>query len=239
MHFVFLAVHVDIYERALREEVRRKRVARDYQLVCKYFAENPLIQFGVKMSPLKMANLLKLKKQGAGGSKQELIDALKPLCQFNTCQEFKSLVDNLCLEKSLKVRIKELLKYREHGLMKAAHLNSFEKERFKREIKKRQKSKKASDKVARLLPRPDDYSPRALLNPDYETLPSQQVVLLSSLIPSSLTPSVSEEPGHHERQEKEEQEKLGEPEEENGKATSAVDGLYPDGSRLSGQPVRS
>lgn len=166
-------VHVDIYERALREEVRRKRVARDYQLVSNYFAENPLIQFGVKISPMKMANLLKLKKEGVG-PKQELIDALKPLCQFNTCQEFKSLVDNMCLEKELKVRLKELLKYREHGLMKAEHLDSFERERFKREIKKRAKSKKVSDKIARLLPRPDDYTPRALLNPEYETLPSQQ-----------------------------------------------------------------
>merc|ERR1719391_1373917 len=160
-------VHVDIYERALREEVRRKRVARDYQLVSQYFAENPLIQFGVKISPLKMANLLKLKKQGSGGPKQELIEALMPYCQFNTCQEFKSLVDNICL-------VKELLKYREHGLMKVAHLVSFERERFKREIKKRCKSKKAGDKIARLLPSPEDYSPRAILNPEYETEPSQQ-----------------------------------------------------------------
>merc|ERR1712079_494373 len=75
--------HTDIYERALREEVRRKRVARDYQLVSQYFAENPLIQFGMKLTPHKMANLLKLKRDGAGGPKQELIDALKPFCQFN------------------------------------------------------------------------------------------------------------------------------------------------------------
>jgi len=167
-------VHVDIYERALREEVRRKRVARDYQLVSQYFAENPLIQFGVKMSPMKVANLLRLKKQGAGGSKQELIDTLRPFCQFNTCQEFKSLVDNLCVEKDLKVRVKELLKYRDHGLMTVEHLPAFERERFRREIRKRSRSKKAGDKIARLLPRPDDYSPRALINPDYETLPSQQ-----------------------------------------------------------------
>ena len=41
--------------------------------------------------------------------------------------------------------------------MKVAHLVSFERERFKREIKKRCKSKKAGDKIARLLPRPEDY----------------------------------------------------------------------------------
>merc|ERR1711915_1164981 len=89
-----------------------KRVARDYQLVSQFFAENPLIPFGAKITPHKMANLLKLKREGAGGPKQELIDTLKPFCQFNTCQEFKSLVDNLCFEKELKVRAKEAQKLR-------------------------------------------------------------------------------------------------------------------------------
>jgi len=158
--------HTDIYERALREEVRRKRVARDYQLVSQYFNENPLIQFGVKMSPHKVANLLKLKRDGAGGPKQELIDALKPYCQFNTCQEFKSLIDNLCFEKELKVRIKELIKYRDNGLMKASHLVGFERERFKREAKIRAKSKSISHQKARLLPRSQDYSLKALLSPE-------------------------------------------------------------------------
>jgi len=165
--------HVDIYERALREEVRRKRVARDYQLVSKYFAENPLIPFGVKMSPHKMANLLKMKKEGSGGPKQELMDALKPFCQFNTCHEFKCLVDNLCVEQDLRVRVKELLKYREHGLMKVEHLPSFERQRFRRELRLRQNWKK-HEKNARLLPRAEDYSVHAFRNPEYETDPSLQ-----------------------------------------------------------------
>ena len=58
--------HTDIYERALREEVRRKRVARDYQLVCQYFKENPLIPFGLKLTPMKMNQILKIKKQHRG-----------------------------------------------------------------------------------------------------------------------------------------------------------------------------
>jgi len=157
--------HTDIYERALREEVRRKRVARDYQLVCQYFMENPLIPFGVKLTPMKMNQILKIKKQGTEGPKQELIDALKPFCQFNTCQEFKNLVDNLCFEKELKVRVKELLKYREAGLMKAEHLVAFEKLRFKREAKKN-RANGITNPVERLLPRHQDYSLKALLSPD-------------------------------------------------------------------------
>jgi len=157
--------HTDIYERALREEVRRKRVARDYQLVCQYFKENPLIPFGVKLTPMKMNQILKMKKHGTEGPKQELIDALKPFCQFNTCQEFKNLVDNLCFEKELKVRIKELLKYREHGLIKAEHLVAFEKLRFKREAKKNRAQGNVNP-TERLLPRHHDYSLKALLSPE-------------------------------------------------------------------------
>jgi len=90
--------------------------------------------------------------------KQEITDALKPFCQFNTSQEFKSLVENLCYEKDLKLRIKEMIKYRENGLMDSRHLVSFEKLRFKREFKKRPKDRKIGGKVVRLLPRPGDYS---------------------------------------------------------------------------------
>ena len=104
--------------------------------------------------------------------KQEITDALKPFCQFNTSQEFKSLVENLCYEKDLKLRIKEMIKYRENGLMDSRHLVSFEKLRFKREFKKRPKDRKIGGKVVRLLPRPGDYSlqvpsPLTITFPEY------------------------------------------------------------------------
>ena len=35
------------------------------------------------------------------------------------------------------VRLKELLKYRDHGLMAVEHLPAFERERFRREIRRR------------------------------------------------------------------------------------------------------
>lgn len=44
------------------------------------------------------------------GPKQELMDTLKPMTQFHTSQEFQNFVSNLCTEKELKVRIKELIK---------------------------------------------------------------------------------------------------------------------------------
>ena len=103
----------DIYERRLREQVRRKRVARDYQLVSKFYRENPIVEigFGAKLSPLKIHNQVKAVKKG-DGPKQELMDAMKSLTQFCTAQEFHQFISNICMEKELKVRIRELIKYR-------------------------------------------------------------------------------------------------------------------------------
>eukprot|EP00088_Acartia_fossae_P012785 TRINITY_DN16617_c0_g1_i1.p1 TRINITY_DN16617_c0_g1~~TRINITY_DN16617_c0_g1_i1.p1 ORF type:complete len:198 (+),score=48.13 TRINITY_DN16617_c0_g1_i1:73-594(+) len=114
-----------------------------------------------------MASLLKMKK--TTDPKRELMDALKPFCQFNTCQEFKSLVDNLCYERDLKVRISELKRYRENGLMKVEHLVPFEKSRFKRELKIKYKNKRngvggnGPVNASKLLPKPGDYSLKAML----------------------------------------------------------------------------
>ena len=103
----------DIYERRLREQVRRKRVARDYQLVSKFYRENPIVEigFGAKLSPLKIHNQVKAVKKG-DGPKQELMDAMKSLTQFCTATEFHQFISNICMEKELKVRIRELIKYR-------------------------------------------------------------------------------------------------------------------------------
>merc|ERR1719154_410995 len=114
-----------------------------------------------------MASLLKMKK--TTDPRGELRDALKPFCQFNTCQEFKSLVDNLCYEKDLKVRIAELKRYRESGLMKVEHLVPYEKERYKREVRIKQRKKRNGNGAgvvnpSKLLPKPGDYSLKAMLS---------------------------------------------------------------------------
>lgn len=157
--------HVDMYSRCLREQVRRKRVARDYQLVSQFFKENPVMQFDMFMaakSPTKMARDLKMAKNSAG-PKQEVMDALKPFSQFNTCQEFKNLVDNICFEKELKVRLSQLKKYRNHGLINPHHSIQFEKMRIRRELKSRKGSSVKGKPYSRLLPRAGDYSLRSLL----------------------------------------------------------------------------
>ena len=96
----------DIYERRLREQVRRKRVARDYQLVSKFYRTNPIVEIGLgaKNSPMKITNQFRAMKKG-DGPKKEIMDAMKSLTQFLTAQEFNNLVSNLCIEKEMKVHI--------------------------------------------------------------------------------------------------------------------------------------
>ena len=174
----------DIYERRLREQVRRKRVARDYQLVSKFYRENPIVEIGLgaKFSPLKIRNQVTAKKKG-DGKQQELMDAMKSLTQFCTAQEFHLFINNICMEKELKVRIRELSKYRENGLKKQSELIPFETQRFKRETRLKARAKagfgfKSGTSTApssnlnsgqnRFLPQYGDYSLKAILDLDYE-----------------------------------------------------------------------
>ena len=176
----------DIYERRLREQVRRKRVARDYQLVSRFYRENPIVEigFGAKFSPQKISNQIKAVTKG-DGPKQEIIDSLKCVTPFCTAQEFHNLINNLCVGKELKVRVRELIKYREHGIKKISELVPFEKQRYKQEMKLKQRKYKLnktgnasgtatpnpnfSSVGSKFLPTYGDYSLKALLDIDYET----------------------------------------------------------------------
>ena len=175
----------DIYERRLREQVRRKRVARDYQLVSRFYRENPIVEigFGAKFSPQKISNQIKAVTKG-DGPKQEIIDSMKSVTQFCTAQEFHNLINNLCVGKELKVRVRELIKYRENGIRKISELIPFEQQRFKREMKLKQRKYKLnknssgsgtntpnpnfSSVGSKFLPTYGDYSVKALLDIDYE-----------------------------------------------------------------------
>ena len=67
-------------------------MARDYQLVARFYRENPIVQigFGAKISPQKISNQVKAVKKG-DGPKKELIEALKHFNQFMTAQEFQQV----------------------------------------------------------------------------------------------------------------------------------------------------
>ncbi|CAB4067030.1 TADA2B [Lepeophtheirus salmonis] len=146
----------DIYERRLREQVRRKRVARDYQLVSKFYTQNPIVQIGSKINSLKINSQIR---------------AVKRLADSGPSLNFM-MPSKVCLKKELKVRMKELFKYRDHGLTKIEELIPFEKLRFKREFRLRRlanKNKPVVKSGPRLLPVSKDYSIKAILNPHAHT----------------------------------------------------------------------
>ena len=82
------------------------------------------------------------------------------------------------MAKELKVRIKELYKYREHGVTQQSQLVPFEQMRFRREIKLKRlaKIKTGSSGTstptpaapARFLPQAGDFSLKAILDPHFE-----------------------------------------------------------------------
>ena len=85
----------------------------------------------------------------------------------------------------MKVRVRELIKYREHGIKKISELVPFEKQRYKQEMKLKQRKYKLnktgnasgtatpnpnfSSVGSKFLPTYGDYSLKALLDIDYET----------------------------------------------------------------------
>ena len=105
------------------------------------------------------------------GPKSELIEALKGITQFHTAQEFHQFINNLCVEKELKVRIKEIQKYRENGITKQPQMVPFEQLRFRRELKlkaRRLKGKAPPPVSSKFLPTLGDYSLKAILDPEHE-----------------------------------------------------------------------
>ncbi|XKL62886.1 hypothetical protein PGB90_002719 [Kerria lacca] len=92
---------VDMYMNSLRERTRRKRVVKDYQLVAQFFTAR-------KERPLKK----KLTKE-----QKEFEDKFRGLCQFMTASEHESLLNSLHREHDLRRRIKELMRFRNNGII--------------------------------------------------------------------------------------------------------------------------
>ncbi|XP_058467624.1 transcriptional adapter 2B-like isoform X1 [Malaya genurostris] len=98
---------VDIYTRRLRERARRKRVVRDYQLVVNFFRGNA-------------------KRARMNRDQREFRERLRTFSQFYTSQEFERLIAALERERSLRIRLSELNRYRWNGLQRKDECVHFE-----------------------------------------------------------------------------------------------------------------
>lgn len=98
---------VDIYTRRLRERARRKRVVRDYQLIANFFRGNA-------------------KRAHMSRDQREFRERLRTFSQFYTSKEFEHLIGSLVRERSLRIRLSELNRYRWNGLQRMDECVHFE-----------------------------------------------------------------------------------------------------------------
>lgn len=159
---------VDMYSRRLRERMRRKALARDYRLLEQFchagrpsppqhpppplLRASPTVQGAGRSSAASSA----AGKKGGGGTSREadreLQEKMRIFCQFHSSSEHEQLLENLEREKELKARIKELLRYRRHGITKLEEGAEFDVARHRREKRKEAKRKSAPASSAHKKP---------------------------------------------------------------------------------------
>lgn len=100
---------VDIYTRRLRERTRRKRIVRDFQLISNFFRGN-------------QAN----SRRRQSKEQREFRDRFRVFGQFFTSNEFERRLNSFQREKSLRIRLSELSRYRWNGLTRIDECIHFE-----------------------------------------------------------------------------------------------------------------
>lgn len=157
---------VDMYSRRLRERMRRKALARDYRLLEQFchagrqpppapLRASPTVQGGGRSSSSSSSSTAAAGKKGGGASREadrELQEKMRIFCQFHSSSEHEQLLENLEREKELKARIKELLRYRRHGITKLDEGAEFDVARHRREKRKEAKRKSAPASSAHKKP---------------------------------------------------------------------------------------
>ena len=124
--------HVEMYQNKLKERDRRKQVSKNLTLVENFFKENPFNA---------MTGKLTIQKPKKKDSKQELLDKFKFVSSFMGIEEYKRVLAGVSKEREIKVRIKELLRYRKNGINNLQESESYEAERIKRNKKKADRKK--------------------------------------------------------------------------------------------------
>ncbi|CDQ61113.1 unnamed protein product [Oncorhynchus mykiss] len=120
--------HVDMYVRKLRERQRRKNVARDYNLVPVFLGRD-------KKDKEKPGTLgRKITKE----EKEQRVK-LRGMCQFMALREFEDFFDNMHKERVLRVKVRELQRYRRNGIARLDESAEYESARHKREKRKENK----------------------------------------------------------------------------------------------------
>uniref|UniRef100_A0A0P5IF14 Transcriptional adapter n=1 Tax=Daphnia magna TaxID=35525 RepID=A0A0P5IF14_9CRUS len=147
---------VDMYTRRLRERARRKRVARDFQLVSLFFNAAKK----EKEKPTTAAKKREFQKE------KEIQEKFRSFSQFHTAPEHEQFLRNLTKERALRLRIRELIKYRRNGLTRHEECTEYERLRYFRERKKEARLDRQRRKSGSSGPGPNVQNPGTLHKSD-------------------------------------------------------------------------
>lgn len=113
---------IDSYARRLGERVRRKKIAREHNLLCLFIkgGASPGCR-GVKASSRE------------GRMRREASDKLRPFIQDTSGEELEAFMVNLESQMDLKGRIKDLSRARRNGLTRLEDLFDFEQAKKRRD----------------------------------------------------------------------------------------------------------
>jgi len=134
--------HIDMYKMKLRERERRRRVAREHQLVNHFFRENPLTYDGrgraVCPGPANSAPQKSLKKtsqKDAGNA--DVMERLKILAEFQGVSEYQVFMASMTKERDIKQRIKDLMRYRRNGIKNTSESVEYETQQRARRLNRK------------------------------------------------------------------------------------------------------
>ena len=153
------AIHVDVYKKRLAERFRRKAIAREYNLVNSFFKRNEAAtavealdadtavaadgEDDFNLTYKKSSKQISPQKESAKeldlefmNDKDKIEKKMRILSQFQSQDEQKLLIDNLCREFELKQKLKELLKIRKQNLKKSNEGKEMKSPKKKDNIKK-------------------------------------------------------------------------------------------------------
>ncbi|XP_067129545.1 transcriptional adapter 2-beta-like [Centruroides vittatus] len=114
---------ISIYTTRLEERLKRKKIAREFGLVNQFFSSS---------NKQKSQN----PRKKSFKDERELQERMQVFCRFQTAYEHEQLFRDLQREKELRLKIKELFKYRKTGLTKLQECAEFEMARYKKEKRK-------------------------------------------------------------------------------------------------------
>lgn len=107
-----------IYNKRLKDRALRKKIAREYGLVCD--KQRTIVVKGKKMD------------------QKELRSKLLPFARFMTCTQFDKLACGIAKSEKLKVKIDELIAFRRQGVTKMNDSREYEVRRMQREKRRRE-----------------------------------------------------------------------------------------------------